>query len=133
MSHQLSRTCRRVPPLICATAAIMVAAPAAAMSLSFSWAGMAACGTRPPGFTLSGVPHGTERLSFRMIDLAVPSYPHGGGNIAYRGDRVPAGSFAYHGPCPPHGRHTYRWTVEALDGSGKVLARASAARPFPPR
>ncbi|MGB9118721.1 MAG: phospholipid-binding protein, partial [Bradyrhizobium sp.] len=37
---------------------------------------------------------------------------------------------SYTGPCPPSGQHIYRFTVQALDASGKVLASASASRPF---
>jgi len=108
---------------------------AAAMSLSFSWEGVSRCSSSPPAFTLSGVPPGTTRLAFNMVDLDLPSYPHGGGTISYQGgDQVAAGSFSYQGPCPPEGRrHNYRWTVKALDAGGKTLATTSAASPFPPR
>jgi phosphatidylethanolamine-binding protein (PEBP) family uncharacterized protein len=107
----------------------------AAMSLSFTWDGVAPCTSSPPAFALSGVPAGTSRLAFNMVDLNVPSFPHGGGSIAYRGENhVAAGSFPYQGPCPPAGqRHNYRWTVQAIDAAGKTLATASAVRPFPPR
>jgi phosphatidylethanolamine-binding protein (PEBP) family uncharacterized protein len=107
---------------------------ASAMALSFSWTGVSACGSNPPAFELSDVPEGTARLAFRMVDLKVPSFPHGGGTVAYQGNgTIPAGSFSYKGPCPPSGQHTYRWTVQALDAGGKVLATATASRPFPPR
>jgi len=108
---------------------------AIAMSLSFSWTGVARCSSSPPAFTLSDVPPGTSRLAFNMVDLNVPSYPHGGGTISYQGgNQIAAGSFSYKGPCPPeHQRHNYRWTVKALDAGGKTLATTSAASPFPPR
>jgi hypothetical protein len=48
---------------------------AIAMSLSFSWTGVARCSSNAPTFTLSDVPPGTSRLSFNMIDLNLPSYP----------------------------------------------------------
>jgi phosphatidylethanolamine-binding protein (PEBP) family uncharacterized protein len=119
------------------TAAIAVlahATGASAMSLSFSWSGIPACGTRPPAFTLADVPDGAARLAFTMTDLNVPTFRHGGGTVAYQGgDTVAAGAFAYKGPCPPGGQHTYRWTVQALDAAGKVLATAVAAEKFPPR
>jgi phosphatidylethanolamine-binding protein (PEBP) family uncharacterized protein len=107
---------------------------AIAMSLSFSWTGVARCSSNPPAFTLSDVPPGTSRLAFNMIDLNLPSYPHGGGTIPYQGgSQIAAGSFFYKGPCPPeHQRHNYRWTVKALDAGGKTLATASAASSFPP-
>jgi phosphatidylethanolamine-binding protein (PEBP) family uncharacterized protein len=107
---------------------------AIAMSLDFSWAGVARCVSRPPAFTLSDVPARTRRLAFNMVDLDLPSFPHGGGTVAYHGgDKVDAGSFKYQGPCPPEGqRHSYRWTVKALDAAGKALAVTSTANPFPP-
>ena len=108
---------------------------AIAMSLSFSWTGVARCSSSPPAFALSDVPPGTSRLAFNMVDLNLPSYPHGGGTISYQGgSQITAGSFSYKGPCPPERqRHNYRWTVKALDAGGKTLATASAASPFPPR
>jgi hypothetical protein len=108
---------------------------AIAMSLSFSWTGVARCSSSPPAFTLSDVPPDTSRLAFNMVDLNLPSYPHGGGTISYQGStQIAAGSFSYKGPCPPERqRHNYRWTVRALDAAGKTLATASAANPFPPR
>jgi phosphatidylethanolamine-binding protein (PEBP) family uncharacterized protein len=104
------------------------------MSLSFSWTGVARCSSSPPAFTLSDVPPGTSRLAFNMVDLNLPSYPHGGGTISYQGSsQIAAGSFSYKGPCPPERRrHNYRWTVKALDAGGKTLATARAASSFPP-
>ncbi len=110
----------------------MTASSAGAMSLSFSWAGIASCGSSPPAFTLSGVPSGTKQLAFNMIDLSYNNYNHGGGTIAYQGNKVPAGSFSYTGPCPRPGPNMYQVTVQALDGAGKVLATAVTTRPFPP-
>jgi len=72
----------------------MMASAAGAMSLAFSWAGVASCSPSPPAFTLSGVPRGTTRLAFNMVDLDLPSYPHGGGMIPFQGNQVPAGSFS---------------------------------------
>ena len=115
--------------------AVDMAHLAVAMSLDFSWAWVAGCTSKPPAFTLSDVPNGTSRLAFNMVDLNLPSFPHGGGTIDYQGsDQVAAGSFTYQGPCPPKGqRHNYRWTVKALDAAGKTLATTSAAKAFPPR
>ena len=119
--------------LIALSATTIAASPAAAMSFNFTWEGVNACGSSPPAFTLSDVPRETKQLAFRMVDLDYPSYPHGGGTIAYQGDQIPAGSFSYKGPCPPRGQHTYQWTVKALDANGKMLATAVTSRPFPPR
>jgi hypothetical protein len=54
-----------------------------------------------------------------MKDLDAQTYLHGGGSIAYDGQsRIGRGAFSYQGPCPPHGQHSYQWTVEAQDGNG---------------
>ena len=45
---------------------------------------------------------------------------------------IERGAFSYKGPCPPQGQHSYQWTVEAQDGTGKVLARATVTKNFPP-
>ena len=107
---------------------------AAAMSLTFSWAGYKACSTRSPAFTVADVPAGAVRLAFNMMDKDVPSYHHGGGTVAYTGNgEIPAGAFTYKGPCPPPAqRHSYEWTVRASDQGGKALATASAVAQFPP-
>ena len=48
--------------------------------------------------------------------------------------KIPAGAFAYKGPCPPPGQqHIYEWTVKALDRNGKAIASATAVGKFPPR
>jgi len=104
-----------------------------AFTAAFSWAGIAACEKISPGFTLTGVPAGTQRLRFEMHDLDVPGFHHGGSIIAYRGDTVAQGAIRYIGPCPPRGvHHRYRWVIEALDAAGKVLATATATATFPP-
>jgi phosphatidylethanolamine-binding protein (PEBP) family uncharacterized protein len=133
------RTYRSAAIILAAVATIpmlgMTVSAAGAMSLSFSWTGVSRCTSSPPAFTLSNVPPGTSRLAFNMVDLNLPSFPHGGGTVSYQGgDQVAAGSFSYQGPCPPQGQqHNYRWTVKALDASGKTLATTSATGRFPPR
>ncbi len=105
-----------------------------AMSLKFSWAGYRACASTSPGFEVADVPARTAQLRFRMVDQNVPSYPHGGGTVAYSGtNQIAAGAFSFTGPCPPSGeQHNYQWTVQALDSSGKVQGSAQAAAKFPP-
>ena len=68
----------------------------------FSWEGTASCfDPKSPPFSLTGVPAGTKRLKFAMTDLDAPSYPHGGGTVAYSGqNQVGRGAFSYQGPCP---------------------------------
>lgn len=113
-------------------------ASAADFSIGFDWGNLKTCtsgnpNTVPsPRFTLRGVPPGTAAIRFRMTDLAVPDYPHGGGDVAYKGGSVVApGAFTYRSPCPPNGRHTYRWTATALDAAGRKLGEAEARKPYP--
>jgi phosphatidylethanolamine-binding protein (PEBP) family uncharacterized protein len=126
-------------PCIAAVAglAALVSFPSAslAMSIRFSWTGYRPCSSSSPAFNVSDVPTGTARLAFKMVDKNVPSYTHGGGTIAYDGGReIPAGAFSFKGPCPPSGQqHTYEWTVQALDSSGRAIATTTAAAKFPPR
>lgn len=107
------------------------------MQLSFTWGDIPLCTSgRPnivpnPVFELTNVPAGTERVDFRMTDLDVPSYNHGGGSAVVTGDgTVASGAFTYKSPCPPNGVHTYEWVAEAV-GGGRVLATARATRPYP--
>jgi len=125
----------RIVPLGVALAGlVLAAAPAeAAFSARFSWAGIPACQKISPAFALAGVPAGAKRLRFEMKDLDVPGFHHGGSMLPYAGDTVKQGAIRYVGPCPPSGEHhRYRWTIEALDGAGKVLGTASAEASFPP-
>lgn len=105
---------------------------ASAMSLSFNWGPTKKCFDRSsPPMKVSGVPKGTVKLKFKMVDLNVPSYPHGGGTVKYSGkNSLPYGAFRYKGPCPPE-PHTYQFTVQALDAKGKVLGTAKAKRRYP--
>jgi hypothetical protein len=103
------------------------------LSLRFSWASIPACASISPAFALAGVPAGTKSLSFMMTDLNMPTFHHGGSTITYNGNLVSQGAISYTGPCPPRGeRHNYRWTVRALDATGKVLDKATAEAMFPP-
>jgi phosphatidylethanolamine-binding protein (PEBP) family uncharacterized protein len=103
-------------------------------AVDFTWEGTASCfDPKSPPFSLNGVPTGTKVLRFAMKDLDAPSFPHGGGSVPYSGqNRIERGAFAYKGPCPPEGQHSYQWTVEAQDGTGKTLATATATKRFPP-
>ena len=119
--------------LVMATLAVMAfATPASAMSMSFTWGPTKQCfDSKSPPITLKGVPKGTAKLRFRMIDADAPNYPHGGGTVSWTGKgSLPYGAFRYKGPCPPR-PHTYQFTAEALDKSGKVLATARARKRFP--
>ncbi|MCI2400181.1 YbhB/YbcL family Raf kinase inhibitor-like protein [Aliiroseovarius subalbicans] len=127
----------RIPAL--ATAALLIAsAPALAdFSISFTWGDIPSCTTGRPGkvnnprFVVEDLPEGTTRIVFRMKDLDVPGYNHGGGKVAMDADgTIEPGAFRYKSPCPPNGTHTYEWTAKAQNGT-KVLATTTATRPYP--
>jgi phosphatidylethanolamine-binding protein (PEBP) family uncharacterized protein len=111
---------------------LMTAGAQAAMTVSVSWGPTKKCfDPHSPPIRLSGVPKGTAKLSIRMVDLNAPNYPHGGGTVAYEGQRsLPYGAFRYRGPCPPS-PHVYQFTVKALSKAGKTLATAKARKRFP--
>ena len=128
--------------LICITTAGALCVPAItnaqAFSLSFTWGNIKLCNSgRPnrvpnPNFKLSGVPEGTEKIKFKMVDRNVPSYRHGGGTVKYTGENTIApGAFKYKSPCPPGGSHTYEWTATAVGKGGKKLGTAKASRKYP--
>lgn len=121
-------------------AALALAGPAAAeFKFSFDWSGLKLCTSgRPntvknPAFNVSGVPAGTTVIQFKLTDLDVPSYDHGGGWVKMTADgAAKVGSFRYKSPCPPSGKHTYQWTAIAkTKKTGKTLATATAARKYP--
>jgi hypothetical protein len=118
--------------LMLGLAVVMMAEPAfARMSVHLDWGPTKSCfDPNSPPFAVSGVPKGTKTLKFHMTDLNVPSFRHGGGLVAYnKQSKIPYGAFHYKGPCPPR-PHLYRFDVEALDGKGKVLAKAVAEKRF---
>ncbi len=88
---------------------------------------------------MAAVPKGTTKLDIRMVDLNVPSFPHGGAEIAYTGqstlecgDVARASLGVYRGPSPPPGEiHVYEWTINALDASGKILGRSKTQLRYP--
>ncbi len=117
------------------------AATAAEFEIGFTWDGLALCTTGQPDvvpspeFSVSGAPDGTKWIYFKLVDLDVPTYPHGGGWAAYTGDTtVAAGAFTYNSPCPPNGAHTYEWRAAASasnDYSTPILGFATAQRQYP--
>lgn len=113
---------------------LLPAAGAAPLTVRFTWDGVHACEHESPAFVVLGVPQGTVALRFEMHDLQAPKFLHGGGTVKYIGQpEIGLGAFRYNGPCPPPGtHHVYRWTVQALDQAGAVLAEGEVTRPFPP-
>lgn len=122
-----------------AAALVVAAIPAQAQdfTISFNWGDIPLCTSgRPntvsnPEFVVRGLPAGTETIEFRLVDLDVPSYNHGGATLRMSASgRVPSGLFNYKSPCPPNGRHTYEWRAEAKSGR-TVLGEARARRMYP--
>ncbi len=114
---------------VAAFALLLTMSGALAFSASFAWC------SGSPSFTLTDVPPGPAKLQFAMTDLNVPSFHHGGGTVAYRGQAaVPCGAFSsgFTGPSPPPGRvHTYQFSIKALGSNGAVLATTTTRRKFP--
>lgn len=107
------------------------------MKLSFKWGNLKSCTSGKPNkvanppFILKGVPAGTTKIVFKLTDLDVPNYNHGGGTVKMTRDgQLAPGAFRYKSPCPPNGAHTYQWTATAKAGS-KTLAKAAARRKYP--
>ncbi len=105
--------------------------------ISFGWGDIPSCTSgRPnrvgsPAFVLRGLPEGTTQVTFKLVDLDVPTYNHGGGKVKVDQDgQLPFGAFKYKSPCPPNGVHTYEWRATAKAGR-KVLATATARRKYP--
>lgn len=123
--------------ILAAALAFVATSAAADFKMSFTWGNIPSCTTgKPnrvpsPAFKLSGVPAGTTTIQFKLKDLNVPGYNHGGGKLKVTGSgTVPSGAFKYKSPCPPSGVHTYEWTATARAGS-KVLGQAKARRNYP--
>ncbi|MEL7254369.1 MAG: YbhB/YbcL family Raf kinase inhibitor-like protein [Pseudomonadota bacterium] len=125
--------------VILAALALTTGAAHADMSMSFNWGNIPLCTSgKPnrvgnPAFVMKGVPAGTNKIVFKMKDLDVPGYNHGGGTVSVQmsgNGTIPAGAFKYKSPCPPNGTHTYQWTATAKNGS-KTLATATAQRKYP--
>ncbi len=130
----LSRAVLVAAALLIGSSVLTAAAAAGRLTVSFAWSKRHECSSTPPAFTIGGIPKGTRYLRFTMTDLDVPTFHHGGGTIAYKGSgRIPEGAFRYTGPCPPSGRHSYEFLVEALGANKHVLAKGTAVRKFPPR
>ncbi len=117
--------------VVTSLAVLAVTSPAFSMSMSFKWGPTKKCfDSKSPPITVKGVPEGTKKLKFKMVDLNARSYPHGGGTVKWKGNgKLPYGAFRYKGPCPPS-PHTYEFTVKAVGSGNKVLATAKAKRRF---
>ena len=110
-------------------------------SISFEWGDIPLCNTGKPNtvsnprFELTNVPDGTKFIYFKMKDLDVPQYDHGGGVVEFTGQSIiEPGAFTYRSPCPPGGSHTYQWEATAKSKKsmfGGKLGKAQASVDYP--
>lgn len=116
---------------------IKIPKDAAQMTVDFSWEGIDACTHESPELRVSAVPEGTAELRARLTDISLPEWNQGGGKVTYDGSGIiPAGALklGYNGPCPPPGkRHTYEFSVMAMDADGAIIGFGKARRSFPPK
>ena len=120
---------------------LVIPAVASEFAISFEWGDIPRCTSGQPNlvpnprFVLSNVPEGTKFIQFRMTDLDVPSYDHGGGMVEYIGENIiEPGAFKYKSPCPPGGSHRYEWTAVAKKKTGLFsgsLGKARATKSYP--
>jgi len=115
------------------------AAPVNAFDFTFDWSGLKLCTSgkpnrvKNPTFGLKAVPKGTKYIAFKLVDLDVPQYNHGGGVVAYTGQKsIAPGAFKYKSPCPPNGKHKYQWiaTAQTKKRGGK-LDQAKVSKSYP--
>ncbi len=115
---------------------IPVSEAAVTLNVSFDWTNTSGCASQSPSppITVSNIPNGTKFLKVNMVDLNNISYPHGGGEVTYDGTgSITEGALNhYQGPCPPSATHTYKITVQALNGDKSlVLGQGSYSRQYP--
>lgn len=116
-------------------------AVAGEFTVSFEWGDIPLCTTGNPNtvpnpkFELTNIPEGTKFIQFKMTDLDVPSYDHGGSMVEYTGNNtIESGVFKYKSPCPPSGSHRYRWTATAKKKKGFFsgsLGKAQMTKKYP--
>lgn len=114
---------------------------ASPLNVSFEWTKKSACSTTSPLILVTNIPKETKFLKVEMVDLDMPTYDHGGGEVSYDGSNtIKEGALkTYAGPCPPPGvEHSYEITVKALSadkklilGHGKAIRKFKKARSIP--
>jgi hypothetical protein len=103
-------------------------------SFIFDWSNLKNCTSGNPNtvtnpiFYINDIPKGTKEIIFKLKDLDVPGFNHGGGKVSISnlkivlpedqkfGEylfKIEPGNFKYKSPCPPDGQHTYSWIAIA--------------------
>jgi hypothetical protein len=100
------------------------------LDFSFEWGDIPRCTNGNPNtvsnpiFTFPSIPDNAQWATFKLKDVQVPMYNHGGGRVELEGNTtidengntiIDTGKFSYKSPCPPSGRHGYRWQVIFTD------------------
>ena len=117
------------------------------IKLSFDWGDIPLCRNGKPNvvtnptFTLSAIPKGAKWAYFKLVDRNVRNYKHGGGWVELKDNTsINPGIFEYKSPCPPSGKHTYRWTAyftakkTSMNFSGKpkdIMSETFASKKYP--
>lgn len=101
---------------------IPVAADASKLDVQVKWTEKSGCSRVSPPITLKGLPASTKFIEVRMVDLDLPTFNHGGGDIDYIGQTIIAeGSLKFfNGPCPPN-PHNYKFTVNAINADKSAV------------
>ena len=107
---------------------------ASALGIDFTWTGVQACSNVSPRMVVYNAPAATRRYRFELVDVDSAMGRHGGGEVdAPPGGVIPAGALkSYRGPCPSQVAIKYEMRVEALDASGRVLARGVETQIYTP-
>ena len=103
-------------------------------SFIFDWSNLKNCTSGNPNtvtnptFYINDIPKGTKEIIFKLKDLDVPGFNHGGGKFSISNLKIVSpedqkfgeylfkiepGNFKYKSPCPPDGQHTYSWIAIA--------------------
>ena len=117
------------------------------IKLQFDWGDIPLCRNGKPNvvtnptFTLSAIPKGAKWAYFKLVDRNVRNYKHGGGWVELKDNTsINPGIFEYKSPCPPSGKHTYRWTAyftakkTSMNFSGKpkdIMSETFASKKYP--
>ena len=117
------------------------------IKLSFDWGDIPMCTSGNPNivtnptFILSAIPKDAKWAYFKLQDRDVTNYNHGGGWVELKGNTtINPGVFEYKSPCPPNGKHTYRWTAYftakkiTMNFSGKpkiIMSDTFASKKYP--
>ncbi|WP_072396843.1 YbhB/YbcL family Raf kinase inhibitor-like protein [Hyphomicrobium sp. CS1GBMeth3] len=87
------------------------------------------CSSLSPPIRVQGVPPDTARIAVEVTDLNL-AYSHGGGVVVPPpGGVISEGSLSeYMGPCPGVEEHAYRFRLNALSATNKIIGIAEVVK-----